>query len=74
MPKPCEYVDKIPVYSKTIGNFTIDPSEYVSDKGAHIMDREIPCMRVADPGEKYCPRHKAIVAGRLVPMEMIGHA
>jgi hypothetical protein len=60
----CQYVERTPVYSKRIGNFTICPSEYVNEKGAHIMDKEEPCRLVADPGETYCPRHKLIVAMR----------
>jgi len=52
----CKYVERTPVYSKRIGNFTICPSEYGNEKGAYIMDSEEPCRLVADPGETYCPR------------------
>jgi hypothetical protein len=64
MADSCKYVDREPLFSKRLGSFTIDPSEYVNEKGAHIMDKETPCRLVSDPGEMYCPRHKLIMAMR----------
>jgi len=60
----CQWVDREPIYSKKLGGITICPSEYVNERGAHIMDSVTPCRLVADPGEKFCPRHKLMDAMR----------
>lgn len=56
----CQFKEKIPVFSKKIGDFSIDASEFVNERGAHIMDKQITCRTVTDLGEKFCPKHKAL--------------
>jgi hypothetical protein len=60
--KSCEWVDREPVYAKKLGSIAICPSEYENERGARIMDRETRCKLIADPGERFCPRHKLIHA------------
>jgi hypothetical protein len=58
--KPCEHVDREPIYIKRLGNFVIDPSEYENEKGAFFRYEETPCKFIADEGHKYCPRHEVL--------------
>lgn len=60
--KQCEWIKRIPVFMKSLGNFQIDRSEWENENGAFLCYQEIPCRYVADPGHKYCPRHEMEVA------------
>ena len=55
----CQYVESRIYYW---GGGFVDKSEpeYVRGKGVPIEDG-IACHVIADPGEKYCPRHKMMV-------------
>jgi len=56
--KQCEWITRMPIFVKSMGNFQIDRSEWENENGAFLCNREIPCGYVADPGKKYCPRHE----------------
>lgn len=56
--KQCEWVDREPIYIKSIGGMAIDRSEWEGDKGAFFRYKETPCRLVADAGHKFCPRHE----------------
>lgn len=56
--RQCEYVEKIPVYAKTINGMLIDRSEWETDEGAFVCYRNIRCKYITDVGETLCPRHK----------------
>lgn len=57
-PKSCEWVDREPIYIKSIGGIAIDRSEWENENGAFFRYKETPCRLAADPGHKFCPKHE----------------
>lgn len=57
-PKSCEWIDREPIYIKSIAGMAIDRSEWEGDKGAFFRYRETPCRLAADSGHKFCPKHE----------------
>lgn len=58
----CKFVETNRVFYWGAG--IVDPSEpeFVKGKGVPIRDHDLPCFNVADDGEDYCPKHKALLA------------
>jgi hypothetical protein len=59
--KGCQYIERVPVYAKSIAGIAIDPSEFEHPDGALIREKELPCRLVVDEGHTYCPRHELIM-------------
>jgi hypothetical protein len=59
----CQFAEEREIWGKSIGGIALDPSEFTDpEKGCVIMTEDIHCNYVADPGERFCPRHKLLAA------------
>lgn len=62
--KQCKFIETGRTYFW--GKDLVDPTEpeFVAGKGVPLPAPDLPCRNVADSGEDFCPKHKALLEAR----------
>ena len=70
--RQCQWIDREPVYLKSIAGMAIDRSEWENEQGAFFRYKETPCRLIADSGHKFCPKHELVDVATIKAAERTG--